>query len=103
MHIRMSRSYSIWGYTIDKNATQYHFRVRSFSGDQMELALHGPGSAAPRQPPIVSQWAESARKILGSAFHWVSHLLGQGDADAGQAARVTNPVSLKEDLPEIRP
>jgi hypothetical protein len=28
---------------------------------------------------------------------------GQGNADAGQAAGITNPVSLKEDLPEIGP
>jgi hypothetical protein len=51
------------------DATQYRFRVGSFSGDQMEIALHGPGSAAPRQPQILIQWAESVRTMLASAFH----------------------------------
>jgi hypothetical protein len=49
--------------------TQYRFRVRSFSGDQMELALQGPGSGAPSQPQILIQWAESAREMLASAFN----------------------------------
>ena len=51
------------------DATQYRFRIRSFSGDQMELLLGGPGSAAPGQPQILIQWAESVRKMLASAFH----------------------------------
>jgi len=51
------------------DATQYRFRVRSFSGDQMELTLHGPGSAVPRQSQILIQWAESVRKMLASAFN----------------------------------
>lgn len=50
------------------DATKYLIRSRSFSGDQMELVLRGPGSSAPRQPQPPIQWAESARGMLASAF-----------------------------------
>ena len=50
------------------DATKYVFRSKSFSGDQMELVLRGPGPSAPRQPQPVIQWAESAREMLASAF-----------------------------------
>ena len=51
------------------DATQYRFRARSFSGDQMELTLVGPGAAAPHQPHALIQWAESVREMLASAFN----------------------------------
>jgi len=50
------------------DATKYVFRSKSFSGDQMELVLRGPGPSAPHQPQPVIQWAESAREMLASAF-----------------------------------
>ena len=50
------------------DATEYRFRVRSFSGDSMTLTLYGPGSHAPHQPQGLVQWAESAREMLASAF-----------------------------------
>jgi len=50
------------------DATKYVFRSRSFSGDQMELVLRGPGPSAPHQPQPVIQWAESAKEMLVSAF-----------------------------------
>lgn len=49
--------------------TEYRFRIRSFSGETMELTLNGPGSAAPHQSQTLIQWAESAREMLASAFH----------------------------------
>lgn len=51
------------------DATRYRFRVWVLGGDQMELILHGPGSAAPHQPQPLIQWAESAREMLARAFN----------------------------------
>jgi hypothetical protein len=51
------------------DATQYRFRVRLFSGEQMEVILSGPGSGSPHQPQALIQWAESAREMLSSVFH----------------------------------
>jgi hypothetical protein len=50
------------------DATKYVLRSRSFSGDQMELVLRGPGPSAPHQSQPVIQWAESARGVLINAF-----------------------------------
>jgi hypothetical protein len=51
------------------DATQYRFRIRSFSGELMEVSLNGPGSGSPHQPQALIQWAESAREMLSSVFH----------------------------------
>jgi hypothetical protein len=50
------------------DATEYTFRTRSLSGEQMELILHGPGPSAPAQPHALIQWAESAKAMLASTF-----------------------------------
>jgi hypothetical protein len=50
------------------DATQYHFRVASFSGERMEVMLQGPGAAAAHQPQMLIGWAESVRAMLASAF-----------------------------------
>ena len=51
------------------DATEYRIRVRSFSGDQMDLILRGPGSDSSHQPEVPIQWAESVRQLLAGAFH----------------------------------
>jgi hypothetical protein len=51
------------------DATQYRFRIRSFSGESMELTLSGPGPTAPHQSNALIKWAESARQMLLSAFN----------------------------------
>ena len=48
--------------------TEYRFHIKSHSGENMELTLHGPGAAAPHQPQGLIGWAESARELLVTAF-----------------------------------
>ena len=48
--------------------TAYRFRVRSSSGEHMEVLLLGPGPAAPGQPETLTGWAESLRSVLTGAF-----------------------------------
>lgn len=50
------------------DATKYIFHSKSFSGEQLDLALQGPGPSAPHQPHPMLEWVEALRRALGGSF-----------------------------------